>query len=610
MNVNDQCNTGLKAVVFLLATISIAVFCTGHEQGEQCEPPNGTTCDESCQRIEPAECGNRIVEEGEECEPPNGTTCDESCQRIKPAVCGNGIVEEGEQCEPPDTTTCNESCQGIEPEPELELAYIDQFEPAWSESGGTCWRPIVPSGFYALGHYDEGDLSDPSPKFMFAARELTPGALAPPVYYMQVWPDEGSGAYSNGILWRPIPPAGYVCLGLVGQTGNSTPRTDEIMCVRQDLVAPGKTGKTIRIDESIQFGSWHIIPADNNGIYIGTFTDSSPPTYPVFVLDASSVRTYELDSGEIDSLVQTQGPVLYLHSDERYFLDDPEYVLDRMQLVWGLVQNEKDYDSFSFQSLGSVNTSSANLMGDVENYVESDPDFGDPSFRHYLHIDDYLKPGNLSRAKVFVRVRPIAVLTEVQFWFFYPFNGPGRVRICLSGNICDDYNLTENGRHYGDWEHVDLRFINSTGELVSVYMSAHSGGHWVTRKDFGSVLQFVDGHPVIYSAKYSHAHYPSAGRHYYERIGVFDYVVGTFSLDLYDLTNAAYVYEAFLPGNYWIFSSELPGYPVAEPDWLSFTGRWGQYERVKDWVGPYGINVYPYEEVQRGPTGPAMKEEW
>lgn len=44
-------------------------------------------------------CGNGTVEGscGEECDPPNGITCDASCQSL--AVCGNGTLEPGEACD-------------------------------------------------------------------------------------------------------------------------------------------------------------------------------------------------------------------------------------------------------------------------------------------------------------------------------------------------------------------------------------------------------------------------------------------------------------------------------------------------------------------------------
>jgi hypothetical protein len=152
MNLNAAPDKDLKVVAFFLATISLVALLTTNnacappddvgavcgngivEEGEQCEPPNGITCDESCQAItsEPPVCGNGIVEEGEQCEPPNGTTCDESCQTIttpEPPVCGNGIVEEGEDCDPPDGTTCDESCQTIASD---EIGIYLNSLPSWS----------------------------------------------------------------------------------------------------------------------------------------------------------------------------------------------------------------------------------------------------------------------------------------------------------------------------------------------------------------------------------------------------------------------------------------------------------------------------------------------
>jgi hypothetical protein len=79
--------------------------CTGCGDGviiapEQCDPPDGTTCDANCQNI--PRCGDGNIDPGEECDPPNTATCDANCQLLP--VCGNGIVETGEQC---DGTTCS-----------------------------------------------------------------------------------------------------------------------------------------------------------------------------------------------------------------------------------------------------------------------------------------------------------------------------------------------------------------------------------------------------------------------------------------------------------------------------------------------------------------------
>ena len=66
-------------------------------------------------------CGNNVVEPGEQCDPPNGTTCSSSCQTIT-AFCGDGVVNApGEQCEPAGTAAtpyaagCDASCHTSAP---------------------------------------------------------------------------------------------------------------------------------------------------------------------------------------------------------------------------------------------------------------------------------------------------------------------------------------------------------------------------------------------------------------------------------------------------------------------------------------------------------------
>ena len=57
----------------------------------------------------PAVCGNGITQAGEECDPPNGITCDDACLRIP--TCGDDILDPGEECEPPDFVHCDAFCR-------------------------------------------------------------------------------------------------------------------------------------------------------------------------------------------------------------------------------------------------------------------------------------------------------------------------------------------------------------------------------------------------------------------------------------------------------------------------------------------------------------------
>ena len=56
-------------------------------------------------------CGDGRLDPGEQCDPPNGTTCLDGCS----LPCGDGLIEPGEQCDPPDGTTCSASCRFLNP---------------------------------------------------------------------------------------------------------------------------------------------------------------------------------------------------------------------------------------------------------------------------------------------------------------------------------------------------------------------------------------------------------------------------------------------------------------------------------------------------------------
>lgn len=89
---------------------------------------------------------------------------------------------------------------------------------------------------------------------------------------------------------------------------------------------------------------------------------------------------------------------------------------------------------------------------------------------------------------------------EIAYIFFYAYNGAFNV-----------FNISklEAGAHQADLEHVSVFVSKSTMEVEKVYYSAHGAneGEWVMRPD----LVMEDGRVVVYSARGSHATYPSSG---------------------------------------------------------------------------------------------------
>jgi hypothetical protein len=158
-----------------------------------------------------------------------------------------------------------------------------------------------------------------------------------------------------------------------------------------------------------------------------------------------------------------------------------------------------------------------------------------------------------------VRHAPGSNAFDIQYWFYYPYNG----------------DLAGNGSHEGDWEHVTVR-TNDAASVLQVYYAAHDGeGRWYTTYE---ISLSAGTRPYVYSAWHSHASYPRAGT--WNR---------SFPLP------ADYANDG---GPAWDCRTRLvnmgeKGRPLDGKTWLNYSGRWGE-------IGP----------VFSGPFGPALQGSW
>jgi hypothetical protein len=88
-------------------------------------------------------------------------------------------------------------------------------------------------------------------------------ALAFPADYENIWSDKKTGSDKDGSCWRPIPPAGYKALGDVVVVNYNKPARTLVVCVREDLTYEGKVGEQIWSDEDSgsqaqDFSTWEI----------------------------------------------------------------------------------------------------------------------------------------------------------------------------------------------------------------------------------------------------------------------------------------------------------------------------------------------------------------
>jgi len=316
----------------------------------------------------------------------------------------------------------------------------------------------------------------------------------------------------------------------------------------------------------------------------------------------------EITLNEVKQVIAKFGPILRLHPAEKYLLDDPARALatGTCSLDTGLVTGEDDYDTFDVKMLSTTRVKSGAELLAAQSKAQKSPQHTDSKFHYWLRLDDSLKPGNMAGARAQVRVVKGLNndILDLQFWFFYGYNGPGKFHVYVPGALDKNVEMDTAGRHYGDWEHVTLRVNRMAGEwkLHGVYLSRHTFTIWVSQL---SELQFSGTHPIIYSARDSHAQYQTAGRHVYETPWHRNIGVGTAKVELYDLTDDnGPQFDTSQPGHAVIVASDYPKHGIKKPAWLDFDSYWGQFEKLIYSFKYAAIDIYDFKAVESGPHGP------
>ena len=150
---------------------------------------------------------------------------------------------------------------------DLQIGFTEHFIYLWNNrhpmagtigsQKATFWRPRISQqlfGYHPVGDCIYPHFDDINYKHMVPIVRDIEGAqgtaLREPLSYEQVWDSEGFNTQNhkgswNTSLWRPIPPPGYVAMGLVVGNGLEQPRTDAVRCLREDLVIESSIGDLI-----------------------------------------------------------------------------------------------------------------------------------------------------------------------------------------------------------------------------------------------------------------------------------------------------------------------------------------------------------------------------
>lgn len=272
-------------------------------------------------------------------------------------------------------------------------------------------------------------------------------------------------------------------------------------------------------------------------------------------------------------VIEDYGPVIYLHPLELYHTSSVDWFLERSKLWYRQGAQDLEY-------AGEV------TKDNLTSVVEELGIVGASDLWFKLNAGQAAMAGDLSSTRSYVhavRLKDVGV-TDLQFWFFYPYNGPGTTYAKLwmslwglpefdwdDGNGSDDYgNSKPLGEHTGDWEAVVLRIDNDTSQLLNVFMSQHGVYPMYGPQE----IELESGHVVAYPSLNGHANYPAQGSngHVEKHKKLADIKVMELGIHVETLNWTAKGQKFDAYQNYDIVAVD---HRLFDAQWMTFRGIWG-----------------------------------
>ncbi|KAJ3114812.1 Vacuolar protein sorting-associated protein 62 [Phlyctochytrium bullatum] len=169
-------------------------------------------------------------------------------------------------------------------------------------------------------------------------------------------------------------------------------------------------------------------------------------------------------------------------------------------------------------------------------------------------------------------------VVDLIYWHYSPYN------------LGKSTPLGRVGNHVGDWEHVVVRTVNGVATALDYHAHGGDGVRVVPAND--KRVQWVEGHPVVYTALGSHGMWPQAGKNVYKSVAIV--------YDLVDDTGDGGV-QWRTWGNVQTIAYKPNGGYTGNDAWLNYKGRYGNKADNSCWFhGIVGECL-----LTDGPTGPA-----
>lgn len=316
-----------------------------------------------------------------------------------------------------------------------------------------------------------------------------------------------------------------------------------------------------------------------------------PTNFPNFppITARPSKKNRTIVEGVIPDFVIEYAPHVYLYSEEGYM---PYDIKDFVSHTHARHDN-----GTVVVPPGHMNmTALSNLPRDKDIFLTSNDDFTkDPEWITGSKNKPSLIDGEIEHAPATLIVVDKGNGWVDAFWFyFYSFNlGPF---VSGSGPF---------GNHVGDWEHSLVRFYN--GKPVIVWISAHGGGGAYYYHNLEK-SQTEPNHPIIFSARGTHANYVSVGQHPHD----LPYDILSDFTDRGPLWNPSRNYLGYTYDGKKVYpvtknsNHKHTGRELEYDNWLSFVGHWGDKQQPLSDPRQYYLVIAGYHHID-GPTGPLTK---
>ncbi|KIX97520.1 uncharacterized protein Z520_06972 [Fonsecaea multimorphosa CBS 102226] len=191
------------------------------------------------------------------------------------------------------------------------------------------------------------------------------------------------------------------------------------------------------------------------------------------------------------------------------------------------------------------------------------------------------------------------VVLDAFYFYFYSWNeGADILQVVppLNKLFPDSKPGDHYGNHLGDWEHNMIRFEN--GKPTGIYFSHHTSGE-ACRWDNDACLSKPGERPVVFSARGSHANYPSPGSHVHDEA-------------LIDIADKGRMWDPVKLAYFYHYDPQTETFTAADPgtdptDWLAFNGNWGDKQYPDPDPRQETVPYFGLKKFNNGPNGPKFK---